>query len=125
MTEGASGYVCPVGREEKPRRIQSHWLLEAVAKSVAEAVEKDGRSPRDISRAAGLGEKAVERLIAGDNTTITSLGAIADEIGIHPRLLVGVDKPLLQGTMASQPPSAVRGNSARIAKRTKRRRDKD
>lgn len=78
-------------RGEKPRKIQHHWVQDVVADNLREAMANDPleRSPEKLGKEAGVGRKSVERLRDGKNSTLTTLGAVADVLGIDPaRLLV-------------------------------------
>lgn len=85
------GLDLAMARGERPRKIQQHWIQAVVAENVREAMDNDPlkRSASELGIAAGIGRKSVERLRDGKNSTLTTLGAIADVLGIDPaRLLV-------------------------------------
>lgn len=84
--------LTPMARGEKPRKIDSHWVLEVIAENLAEKMKKDGRSARQLGKDAKVGRKSVERLRAGENSTIITLGAVADQLGVSPAELMMVRK---------------------------------
>lgn len=69
-------------REERPRKIQRHWIQAVVAENLKAAMSKDGRSAAKLGADAKVGRKSVERLRSGDNSTLTTLGAVADALGM-------------------------------------------
>lgn len=99
MAIDVRGYVSSMARGERPRKIKHHWIQDVVAENVRTALEKSGRSPADVGTKAGVGRKSVERLRAGKNSTLTTLGAVADELGKDPlEFLVRQRTPLVRGT---------------------------
>ena len=92
-TDSHSGYGLDLAmaRGERPRKIQQHWVQAVVAENIQEAMANDPlkRSATELGAAAGVGRKSVERLRDGKNSTLTTLGAVADALGLDPaRLLV-------------------------------------
>lgn len=84
----ASRLHLDMARGTRPRKIQHHWIQGVVAQNVREAMERDGRSPARLAKDAGIGRLSVERLRDGENSTLTTLGAVADALGMEPRLLM-------------------------------------
>lgn len=84
----AFGLDLDMSRGTRPRKIQHHWIQAVVAENVREAMQRDGRSPARLAKDAGIGRLSVERLRDGQNSTLTTLGAVADALGMEPRLFM-------------------------------------
>jgi hypothetical protein len=64
-----TGYIGPMSRGERPRKVKDHWIQDVVAENLKSAMAKDGRSPAQLGAAAKVGRKSVERLAKGENAT--------------------------------------------------------
>jgi DNA-binding Xre family transcriptional regulator len=96
-------------RDERHRQIRHHWIQDVVKDNLQEAMKKDGRSAEDLAQAAKVSRKSVERLRDGKNSTLTTLGAVADQLGIEPVDLLRVRfrtarTPLVSANAAEQQP---------------------
>jgi hypothetical protein len=87
-----------MSRGERPRKIQHHQIQDAIAKDFKEEMEQRGLSPEKLGKLAKVGRKSVERLMAGQNSTLTTLGAVADQLGLE---LLVVRKRTARTTLVS------------------------
>lgn len=109
-----SGYISGV-RAERPRRVKHHKIQDEIAELLQAARDRDGRSPAKLGEDAKVGRKSVERLLAGKNSTLTTLGAVADQLGLTVMLVQVVRKrtPMLSGDVAQHKESRSAGRKAK------------
>ena len=79
-------------------------MRETVAENVRIAMQRAGLRAIDLAERAKVGRRTVNRLLNQENSTLDTIGAVADALGLEPfELLVKkVRRPLLQGRADGQ-----------------------
>jgi transcriptional regulator with XRE-family HTH domain len=85
--------------ERGKRKVEPHWVRDVLKQNVSNLMEQKRLSAVQLGRLAKVGRKSVDRVRAGENSTIDTIGAIAEVLGVEPADLLRerTRRPMLAG----------------------------
>jgi transcriptional regulator with XRE-family HTH domain len=98
MILAVRGNVWPY-MERGKRKVEPHWVREVLKENVSALMAQKEISSSQLGKLAKVGRKSVDRLRSGENSTLDTVGAIADVLGVEPAELLRERsrRPLLVG----------------------------
>jgi DNA-binding Xre family transcriptional regulator len=88
------------------RKVAPHWIKVVVAENVNALMKKRGIGAIELAKLSKVGRKSIDRLRAGKNSTLDTLGAVADVLEVQPANLLmpprPASQPLLRGSMRNE-----------------------
>jgi transcriptional regulator with XRE-family HTH domain len=78
------------------RKVAPHWIKAVVAENVNALMKQKGIGAKRLAEDSKVGRKSVDRLRAGKNSTLDTLGAVADVLGVQPANLLMPPRPAAQ-----------------------------
>jgi transcriptional regulator with XRE-family HTH domain len=104
------------------RDVQAHWIRAVVAENLRARMEEKGLTADQLGKLAKVGRRSVDRIRKAENTSLDTLGAVADVLETDPAaLMIPKRQPMLRGS--TKTPPAVE-NSISSARQISRHKDK-